>query len=90
MLAPGQRATLHLYDSSSLQVLRQARVQNDTFGQVVLDAAALEHRRFKLMSVGSILKILSWQPSTHTDKFGGTSSSIRAEVREEEAPQLPR
>ena len=37
-------------------------------------------RKFRVLGVGSRLKILSSRPSTHTDKFGGTSNSVYAEV----------
>lgn len=81
IVAPGQRATLHLYDASSIQVLRHAQAHaNGTFGQVVLDEAALVERKFRLLGVGSRVKVLTQRPSTHTDKFGGTSNSVLAEV----------
>ena len=44
------------------------------------EAAAAEERRFRLHEVGTRLKVLSVRPSTHTDKFGGSSSSVVAEV----------
>lgn len=81
LIAPGQRATLHLYDTSSLQVLRHAQSHcNGTYGQVVIDEDAMLERKFKVLDVGSRLKVLSSRPATHTDKFGGTSNSVYAEV----------
>ena len=81
LVAPGQRATMHVYDPSSLQVLRHAQAHaNSTYGQVVLDEAAMRERKFEVMAVGSRLKIVSLQPSTHQDKFGGSSQSLIAEV----------
>jgi hypothetical protein len=81
VLAPGQRAQLHLYDASSLQVLRHGMAHgNGTFGQVVLNDTAMRERKFELIGVGTRVKVCSTRPSTHTDKFGGTSSSMLAEV----------
>ena len=81
LIAPGQRTTLHLYDTSSLQVLRHAQsLCNGTYGQVVIDEDAAAARKFRLMATGTRIKILSSAPSTHTDKFGGSSVSVMAEV----------
>lgn len=81
VVAPGQKSVMHIYDSSSLQVLRHAKAfSNSTYGQVVIDDEAMAERRFALLDVGSRVKILSMTPSTHTDKFGGTSSSMMCEV----------
>lgn len=72
---------MHIYDTSSLQVLRHARAHaNNTYGQVVIDQEAMASRRFALEDVGTRLKVLSVVPSTHTDKFGGTSASMMVEV----------
>lgn len=82
LIAPGQRCTLHHYDTSSLQVLRHAQSQcNGTYGQVVIDAEAAAERKFRLMPTGTKLKVLSSRPSTHTDKFGGSSTSVLVDVR---------
>eukprot|EP00316_Scyphosphaera_apsteinii_P010027 CAMPEP_0119317484 /NCGR_PEP_ID=MMETSP1333-20130426/43277_1 /TAXON_ID=418940 /ORGANISM="Scyphosphaera apsteinii, Strain RCC1455" /LENGTH=249 /DNA_ID=CAMNT_0007323421 /DNA_START=160 /DNA_END=909 /DNA_ORIENTATION=- len=81
IVAPGQRAILHLYDSSSLHVFRQAQSYcNSTFGQVVIDDVAAKQRVFRLCGIGSRCRILASAPSMHTDKFGGMSSSVLAEV----------
>ena len=40
----------------------------------------MQERRFALMGLGTRIKILSTRPSTHTDKFGGSSASFMAEV----------
>lgn len=81
LVAPGQHATMHIYDSSSLEALRHAQSRfNGTYGQVVIDEAAMRERRFALEPVGARVKVLSVTPSTHTDKFGGTSQSVLAEV----------
>lgn len=81
IVAPGQRATLHLYDQSSLKVLRHAQAHQDgVFGQVVINTTAMQNRQFRVLPVGSRLKVLSCKPSTHTDKFGGSSLSMLAEV----------
>ena len=81
LVAPGQRATMHIYDSSSLQALRHAQARfNGTYGQVVIDEEAMRERRFALEPVGARVQVLSVTPSTHTDKFGGTSQSVMAEV----------
>lgn len=81
LVAPGQRATMHIYDASSLEALRHAQAQfNGTYGQVVIDEEAMRERRFALEPVGARVQVLSVTPSTHTDKFGGTSQSIIAEV----------
>ena len=81
LIAPGQRATMHVYDASSLQVIRHAQANTDnTYGQVVINETAASERKFRLLDIGSRVKVLSVTPSTHTDKFGGTSSSLMAEV----------
>ena len=81
LVAPGQRASMHLYDASSLEVVRYAQAHaNSTYGQVVIDEAAMQDRRFALLEVGSRVKLLSVTPSTHRDKFGGSSASYKAEV----------
>jgi len=81
IVAPGQRATMHVYDFSSLQAIRHAQSHaNNTYGQVVLDEEALKDRQFALHRYGSRVKLLSVKPSTHTDKYGGTSASLMAEV----------
>ena len=81
LVAPGQRATMHIYDASSMEVMRYAQAhENSTYGQVVIDEAAMQDRRFAVEEVGSRIKVLSVTPSTHTDKFGGTSGSMMAEV----------
>ena len=81
LVAPGQRATMHVYDASSLQVIRHAQANTDSnYGQVVINETAASERMFKLLEIGSRVKVLSVKPSTHTDKFGGTSSSLMAEV----------
>ena len=54
LVAPGQRATMHIYDTSSLQVLRHAQAHsNSTYGQVVIDEAAMRERRFALEDLGT-------------------------------------
>eukprot|EP00747_Dinoflagellata_sp_TGD_P206638 gnl/TRDRNA2_/TRDRNA2_80325_c0_seq1.p1 gnl/TRDRNA2_/TRDRNA2_80325_c0~~gnl/TRDRNA2_/TRDRNA2_80325_c0_seq1.p1 ORF type:complete len:404 (+),score=61.40 gnl/TRDRNA2_/TRDRNA2_80325_c0_seq1:125-1336(+) len=86
LLAPGQRATMHIYDDSSLKVLKQVKEHfNNTYGQVVIDDDALKERKFKLLALGSRVKVLSLTPSTHraVDKWGfegGSSPSVMAEV----------
>merc|ERR1719215_2061678 len=40
----------------------------------------MKDRRFGLLEVGSRIKLLSVTPSVHRDKFGGSSSSFKAEV----------
>jgi len=81
ILAPGQKAIMHVYDASSLQVLRHAQAYaNGTYGQVVFDEDAMLERKFGLLGMGSRVKILSMTPSTHKDKFGGTSASMMCEV----------
>jgi len=72
---------MHIYDASSLQVIRHAQAHTDSvYGQVVIDEAAASERRFQLLDIGSRVRVLSVKPSTHTDKFGGTSSSLLADV----------
>ena len=81
LVAPGQRASMHIYDASSIEVVRHAQAHaNSTYGQVVIDDAAMKDRRFGLLEVGSRIKLLSVIPSVHRDKFGGSSSSFKAEV----------
>ena len=81
LVAPGQRASMHIYDSSSLEVVRYAQAHaNSTYGQVVIDGEAMQDRRFALLEVGSRVKLLSVTPSVHRDKFGGSSPSFKAEV----------
>lgn len=72
---------MHIYDTSSLQVLRHAQVHaNNEYGQVIIDAKAMEARKFALEQLGTRIKVLSVTPSTHTDKFGGTSTSMMVQV----------
>jgi len=72
---------MHVYDTSSLQVLRHAQANSESiYGQVVLDEAAMAERRFAVLQVGSRLKVLSLKPSTHSDKFGGESVSMMIDV----------
>ena len=81
LVAPGQHTTMHVYDKSSLEVFQHAQAySNSTYGQVVLDDSAMRERRFAVMPIGSRIKILSVRPSTHVDKFGGSSASLMAEV----------
>ena len=81
LVAPGQRASMHIYDASSLEVVRYAQAHaNSTYGQVVIDEVAMQDRRFALLEVGSRVKLLSVTPSVHRDKFGGSSPSFKAEV----------
>jgi len=81
LVAPGQRATMHIYDTSSLEVLRHAQTHaNGTYGQVVIDEEAMKERRFALKEYGTRVKVLSMTPSTHTDKFGGSSVSYMCQV----------
>ena len=81
LVAPGQRASMHIYDASSIEVVRHAQAHsNSTYGQVVIDDAAMKDRRFGLLEVGSRIKLLSVTPSVHRDKFGGSSPSFKAEV----------
>jgi len=81
LVAPGERATMHFYDTSTLRAVRHAQAfENSTLGQVVIDEAAMRERKFRVMPFGTSYKILSVQPSTHSDKFGGSSNSLKAEV----------
>ena len=81
LVAPGQKAVMHIYDTSSLQALRHAQAHaNSTYGQVVFDEEAMKVRKFSVMPLGSRIKILSVRPSTHVDKFGGSSTSLIATV----------
>jgi len=81
IVGPGQRATMHIYDDSSLQAIRHAQAYgNGTYGQVVICEEAMAKRRFALRPVGSLIKVMSLTPATHTDKFGGSSASLMAEV----------
>ena len=41
---------------------------------------AAQERRFALEPIGARVKVLSTRPSEKTDKFGGSSSSVLAEV----------
>ena len=41
---------------------------------------AMAERMFALEDVGTRLKVLSVTPSTHTDKFGGSSTSMMVQV----------
>ena len=81
LVAPGQRATMHVYDASSIQAIRHAQAHaNSTYGQVVIDEDAMAERRFALKEYGSRVRLVSVAPSTHTDKFGGSSASLMAQV----------
>jgi len=81
LVAPGERATMHFFDTSTLRAVRHAQTfGNSTLGQVVIDQAAMRERKFRVHPIGSAYKILSVKPSTHTDKFGGSSNSLMAEV----------
>jgi len=72
---------MHIYDASSLQVIRHAQAHSDgIYGQVVIDEAAARERVFRVLEIGARVKVLSVRPSVHTDKFGGSSSSLLAEV----------
>lgn len=72
---------MHIYDTSSLQAIRHAQAHtNSTYGQVIIDAKAANERKFKLLDIGSRIRVLSVRPSTHTDRFGGSSSSLLADV----------
>ena len=45
LVAPGQRATMHIYDTSSMAVIRHAQSNaNGTYGQVVIDDEAMAER----------------------------------------------
>ena len=52
------------------------KLTDGTFGQVVIDDDAAARRQFRLLPIGSKLKVLSSTPSMHHDKFGGSSPSI--------------
>lgn len=81
ILPPGAKAKLHVYDASSLQVLRHAQANaNSIYGQCIVDEEAMRERRFDLRSLGSRVKVLGFSPSTKSDKFGGSSNSLIVDV----------
>jgi len=81
LVAPGQREMMHVYDASSLAVLRHAQAySNLTYGQVVIDAAAARERRFAVEEIGSRVRVVSMAPSQHVARDGTTSSSMMCEV----------
>lgn len=72
---------MHVYDASSLAVLRHAQAySNLTYGQVVIDAAATRERRFAVEEIGSRVRVVSMAPSQHVARDGTTSSSMMCEV----------
>jgi hypothetical protein len=76
LVAPGQRATMHVYDASSLQALRHAQAHaNGTYGQVVIDEEAMQERRFALKRLGSRVQVLSMAPSQHVREHCGATLS---------------
>lgn len=81
LLAPGARRSMHLYDTSCMAVFAHAMARcGGRFAMAALDPAAAEQRRFGLLPVACEVAVLSWEPSTHENKFGDVSTSIRAEV----------
>jgi len=81
LLPPGARRSLHLYDSSCMALFGYARAKcAGRFLLAALEPEAAAQRRFGLLPVACEVEVLKWEPSSHTNKFGDVSASIRAEV----------